>query len=181
MNVKPVEIKWQSSIITAYVLPDYEAKLRSFLEYANKFSGIFILCVFVGISGLIVLSIVESVILAETLQGFSLFFLGAVTVIFPFATPQTAQFIGLRSSIFLARFIGVSVIILGIISLLGNINENTMLNLANSERDFSSTKLPIKLHEQGSKALGLFMIGAMKAKSVHLSHIANRMNKRVAP
>jgi Transposase DDE domain len=42
-------------------------------------------------------------------------------------------------------------------------------------------KAQLKLHEQRSKALGLLMIGAMKAKSVHLSQIANRMNKGVAP
>lgn len=42
-------------------------------------------------------------------------------------------------------------------------------------------KTQLKLHEQRSKALGLLMIGAIKAKSVHLSQIANRMNKRVAP
>jgi len=42
-------------------------------------------------------------------------------------------------------------------------------------------KAQLKLHEQRSKALGLLMIGAIKAKSVHLSQIANRMNKRVAP
>lgn len=42
-------------------------------------------------------------------------------------------------------------------------------------------KAQLKLHEQRSKALGLVMIGAMKAKSVHLSQIANRMNKGVAP
>lgn len=42
-------------------------------------------------------------------------------------------------------------------------------------------KTHLKLHEQRSKALGLLMIGAMKAKSVHLSQIANRMNKSVAP
>ncbi|MGL4609221.1 MAG: transposase [Trueperaceae bacterium] len=42
-------------------------------------------------------------------------------------------------------------------------------------------KAQLKLYEQRSKALGLFMIGAMKAKSVHLSQIANRMHKQVAP
>lgn len=42
-------------------------------------------------------------------------------------------------------------------------------------------KAQLKLHEQRSKALGLLMIGAIKAKSVHLSQIANRMNKHVAP
>jgi transposase len=42
-------------------------------------------------------------------------------------------------------------------------------------------KAQLKLHEQRSKALGLLMVGAIKAKSVHLSQIANRMNKRVAP
>jgi hypothetical protein len=42
-------------------------------------------------------------------------------------------------------------------------------------------KTELKLHEQRSKALGLFMIGAIKAKSVHLSQIANRMNKQVEP
>lgn len=42
-------------------------------------------------------------------------------------------------------------------------------------------KTHLRLHEQRSKALGLLMIGAIKAKSVHLSQIANRMNKQVAP
>jgi Transposase DDE domain len=37
------------------------------------------------------------------------------------------------------------------------------------------------LHEQRLKAMSLFMIGVIKAKSVHLSQIANRMNKQVAP
>jgi Transposase DDE domain len=42
-------------------------------------------------------------------------------------------------------------------------------------------KARFNLHEQRLKAVSLFIVGVIKAKSVHLSQIANRMNKSVAP
>lgn len=42
-------------------------------------------------------------------------------------------------------------------------------------------KASFKLHEQRLKGISLFMAGVIKAKSVHLSQIAQRMNKRVVP
>jgi Transposase DDE domain len=42
-------------------------------------------------------------------------------------------------------------------------------------------KANFQLHEQRCKGMSLFMAGVIKAKSVHLSQIANRMNKQVEP
>lgn len=42
-------------------------------------------------------------------------------------------------------------------------------------------KAQFALHEQRLKGMSLLMIGVIKAKSVHLSQIANRMKKGVAP
>jgi len=42
-------------------------------------------------------------------------------------------------------------------------------------------KASFRLHEQRLKGISLFMVGVIKAKSVHLSQIANRMNKHVEP
>ncbi len=42
-------------------------------------------------------------------------------------------------------------------------------------------KASIKLHEQRLKGISMFMAGVIKAKSVHISQIGNRMNSQVEP
>ncbi len=44
-----------------------------------------------------------------------------------------------------------------------------------------SLKAQLKVHEQRAKGIGMFMSGVIKAKSVHLSEIGQRMNSQVEP
>jgi hypothetical protein len=44
-----------------------------------------------------------------------------------------------------------------------------------------SLKEQLQVHEQRAKGIGMFMSGVIKAKSVHLSEIGERMNSRVEP
>ena len=88
---------------------------RKFLKYAETHVWHFI-------SGLIILPVVGMLITFMILENVGLFIIfggfGLVIIIFPFATPQTNNLLGIKNSILLVRIIGVILVVAGIFLLL---------------------------------------------------------------
>lgn len=105
---------------TFYVLPEYDQNLR---DYNNRFvnSGRFFLISILGltvllpVSGLvgIVFSFSSSIILFPV--GIITSLIGVVIVLFPFTTPETVEWLGLKNGIIVARITGFVTIVVGII------------------------------------------------------------------
>ena len=91
---------------TVWVCPAHEPQFRAFHAYAERYEGWFL-----ALFGLLVfgafLSIPLGISEATTGRVIALCF-GALMVVFPFATPQTVQMLGMRTSVLLVRVGGVA-------------------------------------------------------------------------
>ena len=90
---------------TVWVCPAHEPQFRAFHAYAERYGGWFL-----ALFGLLVSGAFLSIPLGiseEIVAGVIAFCFGALMVVFPFATPQTVQMLGVRTSVLLVRVGGV--------------------------------------------------------------------------
>ncbi|MFD2531795.1 hypothetical protein [Gracilimonas halophila] len=124
-DVKPVTLETLDRFTiptekTFYVLPEFESKLREFndrfITYGRTFLyliiGLTILLVVVPLL-VLALSVSEKFLLLVT--GFITSLMGIVVVIFPFTTPETIHWLGIRKAQKIGRFVGFLTLILGIV------------------------------------------------------------------
>ncbi|RMH85686.1 MAG: hypothetical protein D6681_16105 [Calditrichaeota bacterium] len=90
------------------VHPGCHQEFREFADYALKYTPV----VIVAFIGLTLLMMVGAFWQPKIIPGL-LFLMAVVIWKFPFATPQTVEAVGLKTSIFLARLGGVLVLITG--------------------------------------------------------------------
>lgn len=87
---------------TTWICPAHEAQFRRFYAYAARYQNTFL-----ALIGLIVVAGFALVLFeSPTGVGLLLMGIGVVMLIFPFATPQTVQMLGLHASIWLVRIGG---------------------------------------------------------------------------
>jgi hypothetical protein len=92
---------------TFTVLPEHEEELRRFVDYQRRYGRVFL--------GLVALSIVAALFVRSSLGiGLGMIGLGVLTYVFPFATPETVQMIGMRASIRTVRYLSVLPILIGL-------------------------------------------------------------------
>lgn len=119
-QVKEVRVEWINKFTPSeedkilYVLPQYEARLRNFLDFAKRFWRTFLLLVTTETIAILVGAIFHN----QMLIGASFISMGLTLIIFPFATPITMDLLGVRGSIAIARVTGIGVILLGALELL---------------------------------------------------------------
>lgn len=104
---------------TYYVLPEYEQSLRDFNDRFVKQGRLFLVLI-IGLTLILPASVLvslitsfpESIILLSV--GGITVLIGGVIVLFPFATPETAKWLGLKRAMTAARLAGLFTILLGI-------------------------------------------------------------------
>ncbi len=91
-------------------------KTRSFYNYFDQTKVFF----FIGLAISMVLLFVSVILLSikhmwngSIFMGVSISLLGLIVLLFPFATPQTFSFLGIRKAIWVTRLIGIGVMALG--------------------------------------------------------------------
>lgn len=94
-----------------HVLPEHEAELRRFNDYANRYARLFLALMLLGTLALLVFALADS----DSGVGVSIALLGLLGIVFPFATPETVQMLGMRSAIRTTRIFGVGVAALGVL------------------------------------------------------------------
>jgi hypothetical protein len=107
------EIKYKNQILKAYFCnKKHINETIKFIQFAEKHYWHFFI-------GIIVFFIVGLIIM---LNGFinlgaliALAGLGLTIIIFPFATPQTNELLGLKRSIIIVRFLGIICILIGVV------------------------------------------------------------------
>jgi len=102
---------------TMTVHPEHEAELRAFAEQARRYGGRFLLLsllfgLFIPMSGVFAGIIWTSDALIAGIVGLSIIVLGVVMYVYPFATPETVQMLGVRTSKQVVR--GLSVVTAGL-------------------------------------------------------------------
>lgn len=93
-----------------------EAKAKRFYGFFDHTKYIFLAGIAVSVIMLFVSVFMLSAGNTETgdsLIGISMSFLGVIVMVFPFATPQTFDLLGIRKTVLLTRILGVFVIALG--------------------------------------------------------------------
>lgn len=97
---------------TVRVCPAHEPRFRAFHAYADRYGNWFL-----ALFGLIVFGAFMSIPLgiSEAVAGGAvLLATGVLMVVFPFATPQTVQMLGVRTSVFLVRVSSVLLVGYGV-------------------------------------------------------------------
>ena len=90
---------------TFYVLPEYEPDLRRFMERVSRFGLAFVLLMI-----LLSIAVVMAAAISHRFVGLAVGLMGVMLVVFPFATPQVVNAIGIQKSITFARSLGVGLI-----------------------------------------------------------------------
>ena len=103
---------------TMTVHPEHEAELRAFAEQARRYGGRFLLLsllfgLFIPISGVFAGIIWTSDALITGIVGLSIIVLGVVMYVYPFATPETVDMLGVKSSQRLVRILSIVTAALG--------------------------------------------------------------------
>lgn len=123
-RVIPVKLKTLNRISTPtektfYVLPEFEQELRDYIKRFVKHGRLFLILVCGLILILPVIALVaiifsfpDSSILISV--GIITTLFGVVILFFPFTTPETIHWLGLKRAIFTSHFTGIIIIILGI-------------------------------------------------------------------
>jgi hypothetical protein len=99
---------------TYFVCLEHEQKFRKFYDRVRRYALLFI-----GLSAISLLGLIVSALLANNnyLFGYLLIasfaFIGLVFIIFPFATPETIEMVGVAKSIRLVRIIGTVIFAIG--------------------------------------------------------------------
>lgn len=108
----------KSTTQTFYVLPEHEEKLRRFNHNLVKYGRMFLVliigfCLMLPVAVLTVLafSLPDAWVLIST--GVITMLLGLTVIRFPFSTPETIQWLGIKKSIHVTRTIGLLTISLG--------------------------------------------------------------------
>lgn len=94
-----------------HVAPEYEQRTRDFVARAVRYGRPFLVGVLLGLAGLIGFATAGRFEAA----GGSLVALGLLFQVLPFATPQTVEWFGLRTSIVVARLGGLVLAGLGVL------------------------------------------------------------------
>lgn len=94
-----------------YVLPEHEAELRRFNDYANRWGRLFLGLMLLGTLGILVFALDDN----DLGIGLSIVLLGVLGVVFPFATPETVQALGVRSAVRTTRILSAGVTVLGVL------------------------------------------------------------------
>ncbi len=114
-GTRPIALKLGERYLeeTYWVCPAHEAEFRRFYNQAARHGNLFL-----GLIGLIVIA-GFGLVLFESAIGLALLLLsiGVVMLALPFATPQTVQMLGVRTSVWLVRVGGVVMLGLGIFEL----------------------------------------------------------------
>lgn len=100
---------------TVHVCPAHEAQFRAFHAYSERYGGWFL-----ALLGLFVLAALIAIVVEveeATIAWAVPTLVGAVMLIFPFATPQTVQMLGVRASVLLVRIGGAVLFGWGILQL----------------------------------------------------------------
>jgi len=94
---------------TFFVLPEYEEKLRKFVQLGHRFGLAFLTSMLVLTLAVPIAALTRRYVLAGTLVAAE----GVLLIIFPFATPETVRSLGIGPSITLVRVVACSVILIG--------------------------------------------------------------------
>ena len=94
---------------TFFVLPEYEEKLRKFVQLGHRFGLAFLTSMVVLTLAIPIAALTRRYVLAGTLVAAE----GVLLIIFPFATPETVRSLGIGASITLVRVVACSVILIG--------------------------------------------------------------------
>lgn len=104
---------------TFYVLPEYEQSLRKFngrlVDWGRSFLKLIfglILLMLISVLLALIFSVSNSMVLYAV--GINTSLIGLVIVLFPFATPETVKWMGLKRAIIAVRTTGFLTIIFGI-------------------------------------------------------------------
>jgi hypothetical protein len=88
-----------------YVLPEFEQDLRRFMERVSRFGLAFVLLMI-----LLSIGVVMAAATSHQFVGLAVGLMGVMLVVFPFASPQVVNAIGIQKSITFARSLGVGLI-----------------------------------------------------------------------
>lgn len=100
-----------------HVCPAHETRVREYYLSCERYGGWFL-----GLYGLLVFASLVLWALGvpeNTVAGGAFIGMGAIVLVFPFATPQTVEMMGVHPSVILVRVIGVGMIGGVILSVLG--------------------------------------------------------------
>jgi len=104
---------------TMTVHPEHEAELRAYAEQTRRYSGRFMLltllfALFIPMGGVFAGIIWASDALIAGIVGLSIVVVGMVMYVYPFATPETVQMLGVRTSKRVVRWLSVVMAGLGV-------------------------------------------------------------------
>lgn len=91
---------------TFVVHPEHADHLRSFIGYVNRYTKVFVLSLVIVAVTLMFGSVLVSPGWVPRLVGMGMALIGASLVVFPFSTPETAEWLGVRRSITVVRVLG---------------------------------------------------------------------------
>lgn len=109
----PVEVGKDKKIVNC-CNDDCAKKVLAFYHFFEQKKILF----YIGITLVMILLFVGPIVifkmklLGNILLGLSLFLMGLTFLLFPFATPQTFQMLGIKKTIWLVRIIGICIIVL---------------------------------------------------------------------
>jgi hypothetical protein len=96
---------------TVHVCPAHEGRVRGFHAFSQRYGGWFL--ALLGANFVLALLLVLLGSGEATVAGAVFLTLGITVAVFPFATPQTVQALGMRSSIILGRVLAFLLIMYG--------------------------------------------------------------------
>lgn len=99
---------------TVFVSPEHEREFRRFNAYELRYGRLFVGIILAGTVLLAAFALGGSSLGA----GLTMIAIGVVTLLFPFATPQTVRIHGLRRSIQMSRRLGMLGVGLGVLAIL---------------------------------------------------------------
>ncbi len=94
---------------TFFVLPEYEEKLRQFVQRGQRFGLAFLTSMLVLTLAIPIAALTRRYVLAGALVASE----GLLMIVFPFATPETVNRLGFGASIALVRVVAFFVILIG--------------------------------------------------------------------
>ena len=101
----------QEQILTVH--PGHEEKVQTFAAHFRRYGRFFLVSIAAVLLAPLVTSFFFSEAAEDVLGGVFVALLGVILIAFPFCTNATAEMMGLRSSIRLARVLGMICLLLG--------------------------------------------------------------------
>ena len=92
------------------VSPEYESELRSYTQRLTRYGGLYVILVIASILAMITFAMLGSM----TGGVVSLLGMGLILVAFPFATPETVQIEGVRTSVRHTRIAGAALVVVAV-------------------------------------------------------------------